>query len=254
MPLYWSLWPEPINSKSKGPGNNDSILMGVCTSVRVHTHVCLRVLTHWNARRPSAHLMSVCLCLWCAAVGLHVCVCASLCVFGRFVAVVLGVGDLRLMLWPPQGTRKTTEWPFIGLRLCLVPRFILHIAFVFLLDRLTAICCLYHLDFSSLLFSRPWLPATRCGSSLFPVRTGIDHLSAAHQPNHRYRAPTCCLPLVQSEEGEINAGPVWVRSQTCFVLFHWLSSLNGPSAPRQISLLLTVGLPECWTRVRHWVL
>lgn len=45
MLVYWSLWPEPINTKVKGQqlGNNDSVLMMCVCTLRVQ--YCIQVWT-----------------------------------------------------------------------------------------------------------------------------------------------------------------------------------------------------------------
>lgn len=69
----------------------------------------------------------VCACNVCVPAS----VCAVYCIQAAalvwecvFAAIILGVDDLWSMLWLPQGTYKTTEWPFIAFLLCLVLSFI----------------------------------------------------------------------------------------------------------------------------------
>ncbi len=150
MLFYWSLRPEPINTKVKGQqlGNNDSILM-MFVQVCVHTYVCVCVCVcvcvHQctSTRCLSAHLLcgSGCSCVRRAVCEcLHLCVCIDMCIHAAalarecvfvFAAIILGVDDLWSVLWLPQGTYKTTEWPFIAFLLCLVQRFIHHSVFFF---------------------------------------------------------------------------------------------------------------------------
>lgn len=57
MLLYWSLWPELINTKATGQqlGNHDSILTMFAQSVCVHVHVCLYVCAYINERAKDVY-------------------------------------------------------------------------------------------------------------------------------------------------------------------------------------------------------
>lgn len=97
MLFYWSLWPEPINTKVKGQqlGNNDSILMmfvHVCVYalMRVPISVCVSALMYKH--NMSISTFTVCvwmfLCAQCSSVGACICVCADMCIHARVLFFV----------------------------------------------------------------------------------------------------------------------------------------------------------------------
>lgn len=84
MLFYWSLWPEPINTKVKGQqlGNNDSILMMMFVQVCVRILVCLCGRINVRAQCVYQHIHCdvcvyavfecVCACIWvCTDMCIH---------------------------------------------------------------------------------------------------------------------------------------------------------------------------------------
>lgn len=120
----------------------------------------------------STFAVSSCLCV-CIA-----CVCVCVC---EFAAIIVGVDDLWCVLWLPQGTYKTTEWPFIGFPLCLVDCFIHHSVFTPLPPLLPRLSLPFSPISRSLSISvRLHLSLIRSGSFSL-IKTIIDQLSSVHQ-------------------------------------------------------------------------
>ena len=145
----------------------------VCSVLSVRARTCVCVCKDICSHAPALARVFVC-----------VCVC---------VAIILGVDDLWSVLWLPQGTYKTTEWPFIAFLLCLALRLIHHSVFPF--------CrCLALSPSLYLVLARPsWSQFLLLDLSLGPsvpvsnllglfslIKAAIDHLSPVHQWNHHY--------------------------------------------------------------------
>lgn len=168
---------------------------GVCVPICVRTLMC----QHKMSISTFTACLFVCVLHSRVCVGAIICMCIDMCIHApalvwecvfAFAAIISGVGDLWSVLWLPQGTYKTTEWPFIAFLLCLVLRFIHHSVFLFFPCLSLSLPIGLSPIFTSISLSpSPSLSAVSLSNSLWLfslIKTDIDHLSAAHQWNHHY--------------------------------------------------------------------